>query len=571
MSINIINIDMKKQSTLLLIAIFFLGNLFAQTENIPVANMHKLFRASEIQKSNNHKHLKKDHNNKNTLDEWVHWDDGDNYTGIGYPEGGSFSVAAKWTGNQLTAYNGGKIHAIAMYFGDTDFTSLIVKIWTGLNASNLIYQEDFSYVDANSWHIVYPSQDIIIDSNQELWVGYMIVGQAAGNYPAGVDDGPAINGSGNMIKDIGDENWSTLYNLNPELDYNWNIQFYVEEQSTPVTANFSASQTNIVSGQTVSYTNTSTGSTEWDWEFEGGTPSTSTQKNPVIRYNSVGTYNVKLTAKNETAQDIELKNKYITVTSSTVDTLKLDVIANPGTTICELESLTLTANPTGGTGSYQYRWTNSNNSQVMTGSSVVFNNLLLNTEVYLKVTSGTQEVTKTTSITVNEKPPASIMGKGSPNVMLICPHPDLDYQWYNNNQVIPFENKQFYYPGEDISLSGTYYVVTINDNGCASYSDNYTVSTAKYVSNSKNSILGVYPNPSNGTFSIDLNPDLIISNINDYRVEIISVTGQKVWESLFDNDFTVRVNPSVKLLPGIYIVKLYGDKILFDTKKILVQ
>jgi PKD repeat protein len=34
----------------------------------------------------------------------------------------------------------------------------------------------------------------------------------------------------------------------------------------------------------------------YEWEFEGGNPSTSTEKNPVVQYNTHGVYDVKLTA-----------------------------------------------------------------------------------------------------------------------------------------------------------------------------------------------------------------------------------------------------------------------------------
>jgi len=44
-------------------------------------------------------------------------------------------------------------------------------------------------------------------------------------YPAGCDAGPADDGFGNMMYYQGA--WSTLIELNPDLDYNWNIQGYV--------------------------------------------------------------------------------------------------------------------------------------------------------------------------------------------------------------------------------------------------------------------------------------------------------------------------------------------------------
>jgi len=81
-------------------------------------------------------------------------------------------------------------------------------------------------------------------------------------------------------------------------------------------ANFTASSTNVYVGQAVSFTDTSTNSpTSWSWSFTGGTPSSSTIKNPTVTYNTVGTYSVSLTATNSAGTDTETKANYITVTT----------------------------------------------------------------------------------------------------------------------------------------------------------------------------------------------------------------------------------------------------------------
>ena len=339
--------------------------------------------------------------------------------------------------------------------------------------------------------------------------------------------------------------------------------------SSEITASFSANQTNIVTEQSVQFTNSSAGSTSWEWEFEGGTPSTSTQQNPVIKYNTEGTFNVKLTAKNGSSEDVELKNDYIKVSASGGE-LQVDVVTDPGTSICKYESLSLTATATGGTGSYQYTW--DINSQSFSGSTLNIYSLVESTNIYLTVSSGIQESNTTIPITVNSIPPASIVGKGSPERMLICPNPDLQYQWYVNQTPITNAKKQFYYPGEGVSLSGIYYVVTTTEAGCDSTSVKHTVIDSKSLyNNSQAGIISAYPNPSNGTFSIDLNPELVISEINKYSIELLSIAGNKVWETNFISDFTIDFAPDIKLSSGIYIIKLYGDNELLDTQKLLVN
>ena len=71
-------------------------------------------------------------------------------------------------------------------------------------------------------------------------------------------------------------------------------------QLTPgscMVANFSASTTNVALGQSVNFTDGSFGDVvSWSWTFEGGVPSSSTQQNPSnITYNEEGDYSVSLT------------------------------------------------------------------------------------------------------------------------------------------------------------------------------------------------------------------------------------------------------------------------------------
>lgn len=81
-----------------------------------------------------------------------------------------------------------------------------------------------------------------------------------------------------------------------------------------VHADFVGNPTIVVAGGTVQFTDLSTNNpTSWSWQFPGGTPTSSTQKNPTVTYNTPGTYNVSLTASNGSTTDNETKVNYITV------------------------------------------------------------------------------------------------------------------------------------------------------------------------------------------------------------------------------------------------------------------
>jgi PKD repeat protein len=89
------------------------------------------------------------------------------------------------------------------------------------------------------------------------------------------------------------------------------LEFF-EVLITGVTANFSASDTEVCEGDEVSYTDYSSGVvTDWYWEFEGGTPATSTEQSPTVMYAVGGTYDVSLTVTGEEGSNSMTKSDYI--------------------------------------------------------------------------------------------------------------------------------------------------------------------------------------------------------------------------------------------------------------------
>lgn len=83
---------------------------------------------------------------------------------------------------------------------------------------------------------------------------------------------------------------------------------------TPVTANLSSNITSGCANLEIEYGDESSANvTSWMWTFEGGTPSTSTEENPVVTYTSAGQYDVNLTVSHpESTNTITLVN-YIAV------------------------------------------------------------------------------------------------------------------------------------------------------------------------------------------------------------------------------------------------------------------
>jgi len=155
------------------------------------------------------------------IDEWIHWDDGVN-AGMSIGTGGAaeFDVAARWEPAQLINYEGASVTQIA-YFPAEPTATYHVRVWVGAGAANLVVDQAVTPI-TGQWNTATLTTPVPIDITQELWVGYYI--NTPTGYPAGVDDGPAIDGYGNMMNFGG---WQTLLQINPELDYNWNISAHI--------------------------------------------------------------------------------------------------------------------------------------------------------------------------------------------------------------------------------------------------------------------------------------------------------------------------------------------------------
>jgi hypothetical protein len=152
------------------------------------------------------------------IDIWIHWDSGVNAgNSIGTGAAVEFDCAARWEPAQLAEYEGASVTEIA-FFPMEEAASYNVRVWIGAGAANLVVDQPVASPIIGSWNYVTLTTPVPVDLSQELWVGYYVNAQTG--YPAGVDEGPAIDGYGNMMNFGG---WQTLLEINPELDFNWNI------------------------------------------------------------------------------------------------------------------------------------------------------------------------------------------------------------------------------------------------------------------------------------------------------------------------------------------------------------
>ncbi|HQP90302.1 MAG TPA: choice-of-anchor J domain-containing protein, partial [Bacteroidales bacterium] len=166
--------------------------------------------------------------------------------------------------------------------------------------------------------------------------------------------------------------------------------------STNPVASFTYSPSNICQGTQVQFTNTSQNATSYSWSFPGGNPSTSTQTNPTVTFNTAGNINVTLIAHNGTISD--------TITQSvTVNPLPtVSASANPSS-ICVGGSSVLSAS-----GANTYNWSNGMNGAQITVSPST-------TTTYTVTGTSTAGCTNTSTVMVNINTSINITATANPS------------------------------------------------------------------------------------------------------------------------------------------------------------
>jgi PKD repeat protein len=109
-----------------------------------------------------------------------------------------------------------------------------------------------------------------------------------------------------------------------------------------LTPDFTVVSNSVNTGEAVAFTNTTTGGyigvpETYQWLFTGGTPETSTEKDPVVVYNTCGSYDVQLIVDRGSQIDTITKTAFIQVGPV------VNVTADPGLTACWYQTITLDA------------------------------------------------------------------------------------------------------------------------------------------------------------------------------------------------------------------------------------
>jgi PKD repeat protein len=289
--------------------------------------------------------------------------------------------------------------------------------------------------------------------------------------------------------------------------------------STPVTpvADFSAAPTNVGTSTPVQFTDLSTNTpTSWSWTFTGGTPATSTAKNPSVTYAAVGTYSVSLTATNAAGSNTKTKTAYITVTAPTVINMQNATVTTctgtlyddggPSANYTNSKTYTLVLQPTGAT-----------------SLSMTFSQWGLESGYdFLKIYNGTS-VSAPLIGSYSATTPGTVTANSGAMTLRFT---------------------------SDANTTGIGWKSTWTAVGCTAPPNGMLITGVQTISDEEKGLF-IYPNPSFGEFTVVLNKSysqLTIKNITGHLIE-------KMMLSDTDKSFNINLTTYPK---GVYFVECSG-------------
>ena len=112
-----------------------------------------------------------------------------------------------------------------------------------------------------------------------------------------------------------------------------------------LSADFEADMTDPCLGSDVQFTSTSVGEiTTYEWTFDGGNPATSDEENPIVTYETSGSYDVSLTVSDGIDENTMTMEAYINVgaieadfEADVMDICENDMVQFSSTTVCAEE------------------------------------------------------------------------------------------------------------------------------------------------------------------------------------------------------------------------------------------
>lgn len=311
--------------------------------------------------------------------------------------------------------------------------------------------------------------------------------------------------------------------------------------------NFGAAPGTVCTGQTVTVTDASTGVSSWNWDFgPGATPATATGAGPhTVSYSTSGTKTITLTVN---GGGTSTQNVTVNATPAAPT-----ISADGPTTFCSGNDVVLTSSSaTGNT------WSNGETTQSITVTDADSYTVTVDNAGCISPASAA------TTITVNTNPTVSFAA---------IENPCLDAPAFSLTEGTPaggtysgtgVSGGQFSPVAAGIGTTTLTYSYT-DGNGCSgTASIDVEVDDCSGIHENEASFVSIYPNPSDGQFTIDVG-QLTIENVTIYDSK-----GRVVREIEGFKNATLKVNIS-DLANGAYTVKVISGNALQNVVPIVLK
>ncbi len=462
--------------------------------------------------------------------------------------------------------------------GYGDFTDLMTDLESG-QTYEVSFQSGYSDQDASLW--IDLNMDKIFDDDERL-VSDLNLAASGTIYTASIDipEGALPGEKRLRIR----ANWQNS-SMDPcsNFSYGETEDYTINIAGDILVAAFTSDEYEVCHGTEVQFYDNSLGNiTSWAWEFPGGTPSSSSDENPVVTYNSPGMWGVTLTVSDGTNQSTEAMLEYMIVHDDPAVPVAPSGLAEMCQDSPDCEYWT---NPGSCTDWYWEILPATAGIMTQNGPSITIDwNDNFAGDVQILVAGinicGQSEMSEPIDIMILPMPDAAGEINGSVIVCQYTTHvysiPLIEYAEQYEWIIDPAEagnisiddytcTIQFYnYVG-----SATLKVRGINQCGEGLWSPDFeiAVEVCPGISGQNSPDIQILPNPNQGQFKIQIN------NINDedLNLEIFSARGEKVYQSEINkgNNNITRVSLQ-NMASGIYYLKISGNSTLI-TKKIIVN
>ncbi len=259
------------------------------------------------------------------------------------------------------------------------------------------------------------------------------------------------------------------------------------------------------------------------------------------------------------------------------DVITAVITPSGSTSVCKGDFVTLNANS--GVG-YTYQWKR-NGTNIPGATSSSYNaNKNGNFTVLVTVPGGCSDLSDAVSVTILASPNATITNvtgftdlcTANPIKLKTSGGATLTYQWYRGATMLAGATANTY----NVTTPGNYSVeVTNTVTGCSSKSAKYPITQSCKegdVVSMEGSSFNVYPNPSNGTFTVALS--IIGNEAESANILLFNMVGEVVYQTSTEiNNSTINaeITPVNNLAEGLYIIKVMVGNTTFEKTIAIVK